>query len=150
MRSDRSIAVESANGTPGEGLAGCISEAWPLTSPVVWFTSIFVGFASRPFDRGWLHCFLNMIRTRRAGLAQRVERDKREAFARRSCSIKGLQRHASGNIGARSCLFVGSERIEIDTLRLVRLNPLFNRVAAVNMHQGLHAAGVKMVDMLMA
>jgi hypothetical protein len=40
IRSDHRIAAKSANGTPGEGLAGHISEARPLTSPVVYKSSI--------------------------------------------------------------------------------------------------------------
>ena len=46
---------KSADGTPGEGVAGCISEAWPLTFPAVFtLVAILLRFLSRPFYRGWL------------------------------------------------------------------------------------------------
>jgi hypothetical protein len=56
----------------------------------------------------------------------------------------------SGNVGARARLIVRSKRVEIDALRLIWLAVLLNPIAAVHMHQGLHAAGIEVIDMLMA
>ena len=112
--------------------------------------------SSRPSVRGWLDRFLKHDRGRislkRVSIkfAGVFQRDKRDAFGRGSRSIESLHHRASGNVGARTRLLVGSERIQIDALRLVGLDTLFNRVAAVNMHQGLHTPGVEMIDMLMA
>lgn len=59
-------------------------------------------------------------------------------------------KRASRNVGARVGLLVRRQRVEIDAVGFVGLNTVLQRIAAMNMHQGLHAAGIQMVDMLMA
>jgi hypothetical protein len=46
-RSDHGIAAKLTNGTPGKGLAGHISEAWPLAFPALCFSPCRVAHAFR-------------------------------------------------------------------------------------------------------
>src|SRR6185436_8109028 len=53
------------------------------------------------------------------------------------------------DVGLYARRLLGDQRIEIDDLRIVGLQFVLEAVAAVQMHQGLHAPGIEMVDMLM-
>ena len=55
----------------------------------------------------------------------------------------------SGDVGLRARRLLGEQGIEIDELRIVWLGFAVEPCAAMKMHQGLHAAGVEMVHMLM-
>src|SRR4051812_33341899 len=74
-----------------------------------------------------------------------VEPLRRAMIRRRS---QGLRNVGSGNVGLRARRLLGEQGVEIDELRIVSLG-FAEPCAAMKMHQGLHAAGVEMVHMLM-
>ena len=73
-------------------------------------------------------------------LVQRLVEVQRSMTERRS--------PRSGNIGLRARRRLREQGVEIDELRIVSLG-FAEPCAAMKMHQGLHAAGVEMVHMLM-
>src|SRR3954471_10122662 len=81
----------------------------------------------------------------RENLAGYVELLRSAMIRRRS---QGLLNVASGNVGLRARRFLCEQRIEIDELRIVSRG-FAESCAAMKMHQGLHAAGVEMIHMLM-
>src|SRR5438046_3109536 len=73
-------------------------------------------------------------------LVQRLGEVRRSTTARRSPGLR--------NIGLRARYLLREQSIELDELRIVSLG-FAKSCAAMEMHQGLHPAGVEMVDMLM-
>src|SRR3954454_376399 len=62
-------------------------------------------------------------------------------------STTGRRRLSSRDVGLCGLLFFCEQGIEIDELRIVSLGFAYS-CAAMKMHQGLHAAGVEMIHML--
>ena len=53
------------------------------------------------------------------------------------------------DVGLCARRLLGDQRVEIDDLRIVGLQFALKPVAAMEMHQRLHAPGIEMIDMLM-
>jgi len=62
----------------------------------------------------------------------------------------GASPQSSGHVGARALAVGGGKRVEIDELRIVSLEIGPQRLAAVNLHQRLHAPRIRIIDVLMA
>ena len=86
------------------------------------------------------------IRTAFAGrLVQRM--DNPRAHHDRAPVTRLIQSLASRNVGLRALRFLGKQSVEIDELRII-IRRFAVPCAAMEVHQGLHTAGVEMVHVL--